>query len=36
MDAAQISRLPLTEDRQARYSTDLAFAHYKEVMGARG
>ncbi|KIH94179.1 nucleoporin nup189 [Sporothrix brasiliensis 5110] len=34
MDLTKISRLPLTEDRRVRYSSDLAFAYYREVMSA--
>ncbi|EPE04936.1 nucleoporin [Ophiostoma piceae UAMH 11346] len=34
MDLTKISRLPLTQDRRVRYSTDLAFAYYREVMSA--
>ncbi|OAA68037.1 nucleoporin nup189 [Niveomyces insectorum RCEF 264] len=34
MDLTKISRLPLTEGRRLRYSTDLAFAYYREVMTA--
>ncbi len=33
MDLTKISRLPLTEDRRVRYSSDLAFTYYREVMG---
>ncbi|EFX03785.1 nucleoporin nup189 [Grosmannia clavigera kw1407] len=35
MDLSKISRLPLTEDRRLRYSNDLAFAYYREVMAAQ-
>ncbi|CAK7264012.1 hypothetical protein SEPCBS57363_000855 [Sporothrix epigloea] len=34
MDMTKISRLPLTADRRVRYSSDLAFAYYREVMSA--
>ena len=34
MDLSQISRLPLTEDRQLRYSSDLASAYFREVMSS--
>ena len=36
MDLSRISRLPLTEDSQLRYSNDLALAYFREVMGASG
>ena len=37
MELSQISRLPLTDDRQLQYSNDLAFTYFREaIQGARG